>query len=162
MYKDRVPKCTGAVTHVFKDDSLKVVQGLDSVDNRKVTQAFRGSGHDGVLTKTYRERDPYQIVLLPLGHDIALARKVALQCGHDAFGVVMTRRGYAIRATEESKPRVEAVVNADIAESLGDSFVLLHASNPDARLFVVRGIPARMTQVQIIQAMLDAIGWATL
>ena len=161
MYQGKVPKQTGVITTTFKDEQVKVVQGLASIANDRMHQAFRRSGQEGgALIRTFRQRDPFQVVLLPMEKTITQARQVAQSCGDDAYGVVMTRKGYAIRVTPETRSSVEAQINTDIAECLGDAFHELQADNPNVLEFVVNGIHARMTRVQLIQTMMDSLAWA--
>ena len=131
VYKGSVPKFTGVITTSFKDQPVRVIQGLVSVHNDRIPQTFRRSGIEGVLIRTFRIRDPYQVVLLPTDKGHKLARETAHGCGDDSFGLVMTQRGYAIRVTADTRSRVEAEIDTEVAELLGDTFHELRSENPE-------------------------------
>ena len=159
VYTNKVPKQIGVISTLFRGEQVTVVQCLVAVSNNKLNHAFRRSGMEGALIRSFRDKDPFQVALLPADKELSYAKQTAKECGLNSYGIVMTKRGYAIRVTPETRTSVEAKVNTEVAEALGDSFHLLQARNPDAQEFVVKGLHARMTPPQIIQTLMDALGW---
>ena len=160
VYKGRIPKQTGVIQTSFRDEQVTVVQGLVSVTNDRMHQALRRSGQEGAIIRMFRMKDPFQISVLPMENGVAQARKISQACGEDSFGIVMTRKGYAIRVSAESRSSVDAQIHSEVAECLGDAFHQLQAVNPNALEFVVSGLHGRMTRVQMIQSFMDSLGWA--
>jgi hypothetical protein len=86
------------------------IQVVATISTKSEAATLRASGKDGVWVRPFykapQDRDRFNVVLMERGKSLDEACRAAERLAGDAWGVVPTRQGYAVRVLADQKERV--------------------------------------------------------
>ena len=134
--------------------------GVVRVVNKHIDKAKRRSGKNVALIHTMERGEDSKLVHLPRSTKLKDAYATSSKLGALSLGVVRTRYAHAIRVScDEAVTAAKSALDPKLAEFIGER--LLELPDDHGKSYVVKGVEAHASLLDIGNALYDAMGWWT-
>jgi hypothetical protein len=140
--------------YLHRKKNIQINQGVAFTTKENLQAVMRKSGGNDYIVQEWYKNDAYSIIRLKEEPTLDNAKAAAKNLAEHAFGPVLTEGGFAVRVKAEDRNLAYCLYNEQLTSICG--VAIIGTPKADAQFFQVQGVPLRMSDIELAQALVIA------